>query len=294
MPAKTIQIYRLDDSEPDFSRLFRLWRDYQEFEGELEFDFSLCPFLGQGAVAFLGGFARQLEARGCAVRFLVPTLRQPVRANLAQNGFLRSFGHAEQPWDGNSIPYRQDAEQDPRGFANYLEQMWLGKNWVRVSDALRNAIVSRLSEAYLNVFDHAKSGVGICSCGQHFPTKHELKLTLVDFGVGIPSNVRLFFLEQHGIAPETLPAAACMEWAFQKGSSTRPGGRGLGLDLLRSFVEVNDGQMEIFSHDGHAKVTKQGVEFRTLPVYFEGTLVNILLRCDETHYCLASEREHPF
>jgi hypothetical protein len=294
MAAKIVEVKRLDDGVFDFAWLFGLWRDHQDFAGELRFDFTFCPFLGQGAVAFLGGLACLLENRGCSVRFLDHTMQRAVYANLAQNGFLRAFGHASQPWQGNSIPFRHDALQNPRGFANYLDQMWLGKNWVKVSDALRNAVVSRLSEAYLNVFEHSKSPVGLFSCGQHFPKKHLLKLTLVDFGVGIPSNVRLYFLEQHRISPGQLPADRCLKWAFQRGTSTRPGGRGLGLDLLRSFVEVNDGRMEIFSHEGHALVTKAGVDFHTLPVYFEGTVVNVLLRCDERYYRLASEREAPF
>ena len=112
---------------------------------------------------------------------------------------------------------------------------------------------------------------------------------MVDFGVGIPSNVRLHFLNTQGSAAHHSPAHACMEWAFQLGTSTKIGGRGVGLDLLASFVRMNDGRMDIFSHDGHALVTKDGVEFSILPVYFEGTLVNISFRCDERYYFLKSE-----
>jgi hypothetical protein len=166
--------------------------------------------------------------------------------------------------------------------------MWLGKNWVKVSDALRVEVVSRVSEAYSNVFEHAKSGVGVFSCGQHYPKKHLLQLTLVDFGVGIPSNVRL---HHPHIPAEHLPAAKCVEWALQRGTSTQPGGRGLGLDLLASFVRVNGGRMEIFSHEGHALVTKDQTAFTARPVHFEGTLVNVALRCDERYYHLKSE--HP-
>jgi hypothetical protein len=290
MPLVQIYVPRLGDRPRDFDWLFRTWHDLQTATVDVEFDFSKCGFIGQSAVAFIGGLARLMESRGVTVRFLTRTMRPAVKANLQQNGFLHSFGHGRSGWPGNSIPFREDLEEDPHGYVEYLEKKWLGRGWVGVSDGLRDAIVSRVGEAYTNVFQHSKSPVGVCSCGQHFPKMHLLKLALVDFGVGIPSSVRLFLERDRNFQPEQLPAKTCMEWAFQSGTSTLPGGRGLGLDLLTSFVVINGGQMEIFSHEGHALVTKIGVAFLNRPVYFEGTLVNILLRCDEREYYLKSEQ----
>jgi hypothetical protein len=80
-------------------------------------------------------------------------------------------------------------------------------------------------------------------CGQRYPKIKELKLTIVDFGVGIPSNVRLY--KKHERRPDQLPAPSCMEWAFQNGTSTKQGDtaepRGLGLDLLHDFMRNNGG-----------------------------------------------------
>src|SRR5438094_3431457 len=131
--------------------------------------------------------------------------------------------------------------------------MWLGRGWVNVSHRLRDAIVGNMAEVYLNAFEHARSPVGVFTCGQHFPGKQELNLTIVDFGVGIPSNVRLF--KANEFRPEQLPAAKCMEWAFQSGTSTRSetpgqGPCGLGLDLLRAFVQQNGGRLEMFINAG--------------------------------------------
>jgi len=36
-------------------------------------------------------------------------------------------------------------------------------------------------------------------------------------------------------------------------------------------------------------IDEQGETYETRQTFFEGTLVNISLHCDETHYCLASE-----
>jgi hypothetical protein len=144
-----------------------------------------------------------------------------------------------------------------------------------------------MAEIYLNAFDHGQSPIGVFSCGQHFPKNHELNLTIVDFGVGIPSNVRLF--KAGSIEPEELSAAKCMEWAFQRGTSTKPGGRGIGLDLIQDFVRLNKGRLEMFSHEGYVVIEDGKISFAERKSFFEGTLVNISLRCDESYYCLASE-----
>jgi hypothetical protein len=210
-----------------------------------------------------------------------------VAMNLAQNSFMAAFGGSRQPWAGNSIPYREDDLQDAHGFVDYLTRLWLGRGWVNVSPGIRDAIVGHMAEIYLNAFDHGQSPIGVFTCGQHFPKKQELNLTIVDFGVGIPSNVRLF--KANDFVPEELQAAKCMEWAFQKGTSTKPGGRGIGLDLLQEFVRLNQGRLEMFSHEGYVSIADGKMSFAKRNTFFEGTLVNISLRCDESYYCLASE-----
>jgi signal transduction histidine kinase len=84
-----------------------------------------------------------------------------------------------------------------------------------------------------------------------------------------------------------------MEWAFQRGTSTKAqtggGPCGLGLDLLRSFVRLNGGNLEMFSHEGHALITPDSVQFSSCASFFPGTLVTITLICDEEYYHLNSE-----
>jgi hypothetical protein len=54
-----------------------------------------------------------------------------------------------------------------------------------------------------------------------------VRLTVVDFGVGIPSNVRLFF---HN--PE-LAANVALSWAFHPGTTTKSNGVGTEGGVLR-------------------------------------------------------------
>lgn len=158
-----------------------------------------------------------------------------------------------------------------------------------ISNLLRDAIVGTVLEIYINAFQHGESDVGTFSCGQYYPHLQVLKLSVADFGIGIPSNVRLFFSDDP--RAQSLNAAYCLHWAFQRETTTRPHGtsRCMGLDLLKDFVKINKGKLEIFSHEGYALIDSEQARFMNHKPFFEGTLVNITLRCDKSFYRLASE-----
>jgi len=142
-----------------------------------------------------------------------------------------------------------------------------------------------MSEIYINSFEHSKTLIGVSSCGQHFPNRRELVLAVADFGVGIPSNVRSNVCDR-------LSGAETMRWAFTRGNTTANqiyGPRGMGLDLLKEFVRLNGGKLEIYSHDGYARIDSTGEIYENLPVFFEGTLVQVLLLCNNNFYSLSKE-----
>jgi hypothetical protein len=289
----TLYIPTINDyTTNDFDVLFNLWNQVNNDNLDVTFEFSQCSFLRHNAVTFLGGLARLIENRHGKATFDWSTLKNNwVRTNLAQTGFMAAFGHSSGSWSGNSIPYREDLQQDKAVLVDYLKTKWLGRGWVHVSERLIDAIVGRVWEIYANAFEHGQSHVGIFSCGQHYPEHHELKLTVVDFGVGIPSNVRLYARNPN------IPADVALRWAFQRGTTTKPNGtsRGMGLDLLKEFVKLNKGKLEVFSHESYAIIDSKLEEFMNRATFFEGTLINITFICDESYYQLASETiEEPF
>lgn len=269
-----------------YDRLFDMWRSVNNAGNRIVFDFSNCTFLGQSGVAFLGGLARLIERRGSEVSFDWDTLRSNIRMNLGQNGFLSAFDVGVRPWEGNSIPYREDEELNQDALVDYLADHWLGRDWVHLSDGLRYAVAARVCEIYVNAFEHSDSRVGVFSCGQHYPNLRMVRLTAVDFGVGIPGNVRTFSGDQN------IHASSAMKWAFRRGTTTRPGssGGGVGLDLLKELVRVNGGALSVFSHEGYAVLLSQSERYEARSRYFEGTMVTITLRCDQRHYRLMHER----
>lgn len=85
-----------------------------------------------------------------------------------------------------------------------------------------------------------------------------------------------------------LSSDKALKWAFQPGTTTRSGEvtGGVGLDFLKQFVNLNQGKLEIFSHDGYAIIDKGKESYQVRQTFFEGTLVNITLKCDESYYYL--------
>jgi hypothetical protein len=212
-------------------------------------------------------------------------MKGKVRTNLAQSGFAGAMGADLLPWTGNSIPYREDFHQDEDGVMEYLTVKWLGRGWVNVSHGLVNAIAGQMWEIYANAFEHSGSKVGILSCGQYFPNNRELLLAVADFGVGIPSNARF-----HTHNPE-LPGKEAMQWAFSRGTSTakKSGPRGMGLNLVKEFIQANRGALVVYSHDGCAIIDGSGEIYYNSTAFFEGTLIQVTLRCDDNYYSLSNQ-----
>lgn len=288
MISTTVLIPTINDGPEDYVLLFDIWNEVKRYNN-ITFQFSNCKFLRPNAVAFLGGLARLIENRNGKVLFDWTTLTEEwLFTNLCQNGFAKAFGHISPSWEGNSIPYREDRNRNPNGIMDYLEHYWIGKGWVHVSSLLSDAIVGKVWEIYNNSFEHSETNIGIYSCGQHFKHHNELTLSVVDFGIGIPVKVRKFLRTDD--RTKLLTSAGCLKWAFQQGNTTKidePGG--LGLDLLREFIYLNKGKLEIYSNDGYVIIDRDGEKYINTGIPFEGTVVNITLRCNEEHYCFKNE-----
>jgi hypothetical protein len=289
----TLYLSNIDGEDRSVTKLFEWFQQIQALPlGRLDFvvDFHYCQFINHVGVAFLGGLARWIESHGGRIQFDWETLAPKIRMNLGQSGFLESFGLTIGGWEGNSIPYRCDQIYREQAIGQYLRDAWLGRGWVNVSPGIRDAISGRAAEIYLNAFDHSRSPIGVFSCGQHYPKQGRLELTVIDFGIGIPDSVRSL--------PQNcrMTSSEAIDWAFQDGTSTKDEtiGRGVGLNLLQSFVSSNRGNLRIFSGDGYAIIEDNGVKYKDKCTKFSGALVNIALWCNEDYYCLPSEAAQGF
>lgn len=283
-PKQTLHVDTVHDGDLSIRKLFQWFADIRQCQeslpGSLQLDivadFGHCEFLCHVGVAFLGGLTRWVESRGGRISLDCETMSVPIHRNLQQNGFLHEFGCSVTGWEGNSVPYRHDLHNADQSIGRYLSTAWLGRDWVTVSPAAKSVIVSQAAELYTNAFEHSRSPIGVFSCGQRYPKIETLHLAVVDFGVGIASNV-CTMPENKGMS-----ASEAILWAFEEGNSTRqnsvPGG--MGLNSLQRFIHSRHGELRVFSSDGCARISHNGSMCQDKCTSFPGTLVNIAFKCD--------------
>lgn len=214
-------------------------------------------------------------------------LRPNIESILTKNLFLVGFGRAERPDSyGTVIPFRRFQPDDDRYFVSYLNKHLTGKGLPTMSEGLGQCFKDSLLEIFVNSAMHSETKLGIFACGQFFPTQHRLDFCVADAGIGFRRKIRkeLQFV---------LNSDKAILWALQEGHTTRKGPvpGGLGLKLLRDFVTLNGGRIQIISDRGYWEWGSAGETVTRMEHSFPGTVVNLEINTADTKsYCLSSER----
>lgn len=126
--------------------------------------------------------------------------------------------------------------------------------------------------------------VHIYTCGQFFPNKNSIEFTIVDVGIGFKERINQRF-------GSSLSSVQAIEWAVRDKKTTKVGVTGgIGLAVLREFVEMNKGKMQIVSHDGFYQYDGNNVDSRLFNGIFPRTIVNLQFRTDDNNnYSLKGE-----
>lgn len=213
----------------------------------------------------------------------------PVEKLLCKNGFLTNYGRASlADTFSSTIQYQRFEPQEDRVFSYYLDEQLRNKAIPEMSTGLHKKFIEGLMEIFSNAVLHSETKMGIFVCGQYFHQQHRLDFTIADLGIGIRQNL----LDKIGLK---LAADQAIDWALE-GSNTTKRGRipgGLGLKLLREFIRLNQGRLQIISDSGYWEQFSDGrKEITLLPYRFPGTVVNIEINTsDQNSYQLSSEQE---
>jgi hypothetical protein len=140
-------------------------------------------------------------------------------------------------------------------------------------------------EIFSNAVLHSRTELGIFSCGQFFPKKHNLDFSVTDLGIGIYKNVNE--VTKLNLSPEN-----AIVWAISGRNTTKHGQvpGGLGLKLLCEFIDLNGGCLQIVSDAGYWKRENNESIVEPLNYPFPGTIVNVQIKTNDEHsYMLSSE-----
>lgn len=262
-------------------------KSYSTKNKEIVFDFSENTFFEANLCSPFGALLEGLRERENTIVF--EKLHQSVKKDFEINGFYKLVNAGFV--NNNSLitinDFKKFTLQDTTSFQDYInEQLLAQKDFPQVSPLLKKKINKSILEIFNNAHMHGKCEF-VYTCGQYSSSEMKLKFTISDMGVTIRKNVNNYFKSGNNITGKD-----AILWAVEEGNTTKKGSipGGLGLSLIREFLKLNEGCIQIISSNGYWE-EKNGVIFEnTFKNRFLGTIVNLEFSMnDKKSYILASE-----
>ncbi|MDP4266301.1 MAG: ATP-binding protein [Bacteroidota bacterium] len=204
---------------------------------------------------------------------------------LLKNDFLSYYGFQSLYDDYHTtIRYMKLKPGDGKYFNHYIYQEVLSRNELpQMSQLVKEKMTEAIYEIFVNAQIHSESNF-IYTCGQFYPNKNLIEFTITDTGIGFKRKINERFNSR-------LSSIQAIKWAIQDGKTTKTDmSGGLGLTLLKEFIEKNKGKMQIISDDGFYQYDTQGEQINTFSGSFPGTIVNLQFKTDDnSSYYLTQE-----
>jgi len=256
-----------------------------ELPAKIEVDFSRVVHIKPPSVAFLSNMTHWLRSMGSDVVFVGLDLTNDAIKYLDDSLFFELHdGSKLSPLSAcrdTTLPVRQLARRDSHGWLEYTFLPWLIDKSGLTKSSLAE-LKSSLQEVINNISDHTDFEEG-CIFGQWYPKTKNISITVADFGIGIPKNVRKIF-------PDLSDSASLVK-AAEDGFSSKslPTNRGAGLYLLLlNIVQRFNGTVTIRSGLGYAQFVNEAgsiyITERDDCGYCVGTTIEIVLYTDQIPY----------
>jgi hypothetical protein len=206
---------------------------------------------------------------------------------LLKNDFLTYYGKKRAIDHYNTtIKYQRLKPTDGKYFKNYVIYELIEGHTAdlpRMTTGVKEKIVEAIYEIFVNAQIHSEAQF-IYTCGQFFPQKNKIEFTIVDTGIGFREKINKRF-------NSNLTSTQALKWAVQDKKTTKVGvSGGIGLAVLKEFIRMNKGKMQIVSKDGFYQFDGITEVLLMFTGEFPGTIVNLQFRTDDrNNYLLQSE-----
>lgn len=249
-------------------------------------DFRQTTFIEQHTINLTLALMYRLYKLNRLGTTIWPDRSNPIIGHLNNIGFTRLPMNLRNASFGQQQTFQVYRHRNDRQLSDFLKDLWLGEKRWNASPALQTYIISKLLEIFLNGLEHSDSPLGIIVCAQFYPKLRELKLNVLDIGIGIPNNVRRYKMD------ESMTAEEALDWAFVSGNTTIKKGslpRGIGLDLFSQLMRVNEGHLDLISNEGYLIFRGSEKSYSELKSGFQGTMFHLVIKCDDAYYKLQGE-----
>ncbi len=274
----------INNTFESFQSLIQLYETHKdELFGDIHLE--IRHFFAANMSAALGAVLDKFTANLNDIHF--DYLSPQIETILLKNDFLTYFGKQRAVDIHNTtIKFQKLKPTDGKYFKNYvIEELIEGHttDLPKMSKGVKEKMIEAIYEIFVNAQIHSETEF-IYTCGQFFPTKNKIEFTIVDTGIGFKEKVNRRF-------GSNLRATQAIKWAVEEKKTTKEGiSGGLGLAVLREFVNVNKGKMQIISNQGFYQFDSDGETLNEFQGEFPGTIVNLQFRTDDNNnYSLKSE-----
>lgn len=267
-----IQLYgSYNDGWYDLQRLIEPFFSI-DAEQNLEIDFRDVTWFSADLSAIVETCINRFHSLG---RVTIVNIPHRIEVILRKNHFLSRYGYeAMHDINQTTIPLIELEAYDFNRLSNIIDQKLFSLNALPdMSTSLKYVIIQNIAELYKNAFDHGRC-TKVFMCGQYYPQRGDLKLTICNTGVTFKDNVSDFWNKD-------IPATQCISWAMKQNTTTRSDSTGgIGLFVLNRFLRLNGGKISVLSHNGFwtagPKRFQDYVEDRqTISVSFPGSAIQI-------------------
>lgn len=272
----------INDSYNSYQQIIDFYENNKDYFFH-KISLSLTDFFSANMSAVLGAVLDLLSENINDISF--ENLDYKIESILQRNDFLSYYGR-DKLFDTNhtTIKFQKLKPTDGKYFKTYVIEELIGRDELpNISAQAKAKILEAIYEMFVNAQIHSNTKF-IYTCGQYFPTLNKILFTIVDTGVGFKEKVNQRF-------NSSLSATQAIKWAVQNEKTTKVDvSGGLGLAVLKEFVGINRGCMQIVSHDGFYQYDYNGECVKEFRNAFPGTVVNLEFNTnDNNNYVLESE-----
>jgi len=283
---KKIRLDGIDNNCEGYQKLIDLYKQIKDTFFE-DIELSISSWFSANLSAPLGGIIDLSQENLNSFIFKLP---DKIKRILQKNDFLSHFNYNKiNDIYMTTIKYLKLRPSDSRFFYEFIINELL--NYPELPKMTRS-LKKKIAESIFEIFENAKLHSGsnfVYTCGQFFPTKHIIEFTIADTGIGFKDKINQTF-------NWNLSSIDAIKWALIEGHSTKkdiPGG--IGLAILKEFIVLNKGRIQIISDNGFYQIDKNGEFENCFNGSFPGTIVNIQFRTDDNNlYFLDEEKDEIF
>ena len=278
-------LYCIESSFESYQDLIKFYSAHKDVTFS-RIDIKLYSWFGANMCAVLGAILDEFSAKLNNICF--EHIDANIMAILRKNDFLTYYGKPRTTdVYGTTIRFQKLKLTDGKYFKNYvIKELIEGRNTdlPRMSQAVKEKILEAIYEIFVNAQIHSETKSYIYTCGQVYPKKHKIEFTIVDTGIGFREKVNRAF-------NVNLTADKAIQWAVKDKHTTKSSvSGGIGLAILKEFIQSNGGKMQIISNDGFYEFSSEGEILNRFSSEFPGTIVNLQFRTDDSNdYLLSTE-----